>query len=122
MAITDGTAGSGLPVGARTSLGGRPISVGQSAAYLDDGTIAGSVLTMETAFRLLVSTMGVPVVDAVSLCATTPARELGLAGHGLIAPGAVADLVVLDANLAVVQTYVGGQLVYSRNTATNRSV
>jgi N-acetylglucosamine-6-phosphate deacetylase len=44
------------------------------------------------------------------------ARELGLVGYGVLAPDAVADLVVLDANFSVVQTYVGGELVYSRNT------
>ena len=54
MAITDGTAASGLPVGRRASLGGQPITVGESAAFLDDGTIAGSVLTMDRAFQMLV--------------------------------------------------------------------
>ena len=49
MAITDGTAGSGLPAGGRTTLGGRPITI-RDAAYLDDGTIAGSILTMDRAF------------------------------------------------------------------------
>jgi N-acetylglucosamine-6-phosphate deacetylase len=39
---------------------------------------------------------------------------MGLADYGVIAPGATADLVVLDAELMVVQTYVAGQLVYSR--------
>jgi N-acetylglucosamine-6-phosphate deacetylase len=39
---------------------------------------------------------------------------LGLVGHGVLAADAAADLVVLDANFAVVQTYVGGQLVYGR--------
>jgi len=48
------------------------------------------------------------------MCATTPARELGLIGHGLLSLDAVADVVVLDARLTVVQTYVGGQLAYSR--------
>jgi N-acetylglucosamine-6-phosphate deacetylase len=114
MAITDATAGAGLPVGARTTLGSRPIVVGESAAHLDDGTLAGSVLTMDRAFRHLVTTMGVPVVDAVTMCATTPARELGLTGYGVIAPGAVADLVVLDRHFSVVQTYIGGRPVYSR--------
>jgi N-acetylglucosamine-6-phosphate deacetylase len=46
MAITDGTAGAGLPAGTRTAIGGRPITV-RDAAYLDDGTLAGSVLTMD---------------------------------------------------------------------------
>ena len=49
MAITDGTAGSGLPRGSHARLGGRTITVGD-AAYLEDGTLAGSVLTMDRAF------------------------------------------------------------------------
>ena len=108
MAITDGTAGSGLPRGTRTALGGRPITVGD-AAYLDDGTLAGSVLTMDRAFATLVKGIGFNLVDASLMCSTTPARELGLSGLGEIAPGAVADLVVLDAGLRVAATYVGGE-------------
>ncbi|MGE5243479.1 MAG: N-acetylglucosamine-6-phosphate deacetylase [Betaproteobacteria bacterium] len=115
MAITDGTAASGMPVGRRTVLGGQPITVGPSSALLDDGTIAGSVLTMDRAFQMLVGRVGLSLPDAAALCATTPARELGLVGHGLLVPQAPADLVVLDAQLAVVQTYVAGQLVYSRD-------
>ena len=48
------------------------------------------------------------------MCATTPARELGLVGHGVLAEGAVADLTVLDPAGDVVQTYIGGRLVYAR--------
>ena len=56
------------------------------------------------------------------MCSTTPARELELVGHGLLAPDTVADLVVLGPELEVVQTYIGGQLVYARNTTTANSV
>ena len=112
MAITDGTAGSGLARGARTSIGGRPISIGD-AAYLDDGTIAGSILTMDRAFAKLVTVVGLSLVDAAVACSTTPARELQLHGLGVIAPGATADLVVMDRQLNVVRTYIGGRLVWS---------
>ena len=112
MAITDGTAGSGLPYGTRSSIGAWPITI-REVAYLDDGTLAGSVLTMDGAFRNLVGKVGLAPVDAAILCATTPARELGLHGHGVIAPGAIADLAVLDRDFRVLQTYVGGELAYS---------
>jgi N-acetylglucosamine-6-phosphate deacetylase len=107
MAITDGTAGSGLPKGARATLGGRTITV-RDAAYLDDGTLAGSVLTMDRAFAVLVRSMGFTLIDAAHLCSTTPARELGLHGLGAIAEGAIADLVVLDESLTAVETYISG--------------
>jgi N-acetylglucosamine-6-phosphate deacetylase len=109
MAITDGTAGSGLPVGSRTTLGGRPIVVTSRSAELDDGTLAGSVLTMDAAFRTLVNEVGLTVVEAARLCATTPARQLGLTETGRIEAGAAADLVVLDRQLQVAQTYLAGQ-------------
>jgi N-acetylglucosamine-6-phosphate deacetylase len=114
VAISDGTAASGLPVGSRASLGGQTITAAEQAAFLADGTLAGSVLTMDRAFRALVEGMGFSLVDAATMCATTPGRELGLVGHGILAEGAVADLVVLDGQLSVVQTYVGGQLAYAR--------
>jgi N-acetylglucosamine-6-phosphate deacetylase len=112
MAITDGTAGSGLPVGSRGSLGGQPITVKDSAAFLDDGTLAGSVWTMDRAYAVLVGQVGLSLPDAALLCSTTPARELGLTGMGTIAAGAFADLVVLSERFEVVQTYVAGELVY----------
>jgi N-acetylglucosamine-6-phosphate deacetylase len=108
MAITDGTAGSGLAPGSRARLGGATITVGD-VARLDDGTTAGSVLTMDRALATLVTQCGVDIVHAARMCATTPARELGLNGHGAIAPGAVADFVVLDANLHVVETWIAGE-------------
>jgi N-acetylglucosamine-6-phosphate deacetylase len=112
MAITDGTAGAGLPRGSRTTIGGRPIIVGD-LALLEDGTIAGSVLTMDRAFAKLVSAMGLSLVDAAMICATTPARALNLQGLGVIAPGAIADLVVLDRDLNVVHTILAGSVIWS---------
>lgn len=112
MAITDGTAGSGLPRGSRATLGGQPITVADTAR-LDDGTIAGSVLTMDRAFAMLAGTVGFSLPEAAAMCATTPARELGLQGLGIIAPGAHADLAVLDGAMRVRQTWVGGVMVFS---------
>jgi N-acetylglucosamine-6-phosphate deacetylase len=114
VAVTDGTALAGLPGATSARLGGQRIVARGGAVHLEDGTLAGSTLTMDRAFRTLVAAAGVPLVDAAVMCATTGAREMGLVGRGVLAPGAIADLVVLDAQLAVVQTYVGGRLAYSR--------
>jgi N-acetylglucosamine-6-phosphate deacetylase len=110
MAITDGTAGSGLAVGSRTTLGGRPIVVTACSAELDDGTLAGSVWTMDAAFRTLVERVGLTVVEAARLCASSPARHLGLQQTGRLEVGAMADLAVLDGQFRVMQTYLAGQL------------
>jgi N-acetylglucosamine-6-phosphate deacetylase len=108
IAISDGTAGSGLGVGATATLGGRTIVVGE-VARLQDGTVAGSVATMARAFQTLVNECGIDLVRAAAMCATTPARELGLIGFGVIAPGAAADLTVLDRRLNVIETWIGGE-------------
>ncbi|HXD18947.1 MAG TPA: N-acetylglucosamine-6-phosphate deacetylase [Vicinamibacterales bacterium] len=114
MAITDGTAGSGLPPGSMTRLGGRPIRVSDQAALLDDGTLAGSTLTMDRAFRNVVTMFHASIVQAAIVCSTTPARALGLTRFGVIAEGNVADLVVLDRAFRVVRTFIDGEEVFSR--------
>jgi N-acetylglucosamine-6-phosphate deacetylase len=115
MAITDGVAAAGLSEGSTASLGGRTIRVKNSAAYLEDGTLAGSVATMDRVFRFLINDVGLSLNDAAQLCATTPASELGLTDTGALTKGVIADLVVLDRDLTVKHTYIAGTLVYSRD-------
>ena len=109
MAITDGTAGAGLPAGSRTRIGGRAIVVTDRCALLEDGTLAGSILSMDGAFRTLVNVVKLSLPDASRMCATTPAEELGLADCGSIAVGKTADLVVLTRDLRVRHTVVNGE-------------
>jgi N-acetylglucosamine-6-phosphate deacetylase len=112
MAITDGTAGAGLPAGSRTRIGDRPIVVTERCALLEDGTLAGSILSMDGAFRMLVNEVKLSLADASRMCSTTPAEELGLPEQGAIAPGKAADLVVLGRDLRVRQTYVAGERLF----------
>jgi N-acetylglucosamine-6-phosphate deacetylase len=113
MAITDATGCAGLEVGSTARLGGRSITVGERAALLPDGTLAGSTLTMDRAFRNIVEQFGGSIVDAALLCSTSPARQLRLTGFGVLASGAVADFVVLDRAFRVVRTFIAGLEVYS---------
>ena len=108
MAISDGTAGSGLPVGSRARLGDETIIVTERTAVLENGTIAGSVVTMDGVFRTLVRQAGLSVVEAAQLSATSPARQLGLTETGRIEAGFRADLVVLGPDLQVRHTYLSG--------------
>jgi N-acetylglucosamine-6-phosphate deacetylase len=112
MAITDGTAGCGLPPGSTARLGGQSIRISDEAALLEDGTLAGSTLTMDRAFRNIVTLFQASITEAAIMCATTPARALGLTGFGVIAEGNIADLVVLDRGFRVSRTFVNGDEIY----------
>jgi N-acetylglucosamine-6-phosphate deacetylase len=115
MAITDATAGAGLPSGSIARLGGRAIQVREQAAFLEDGTLAGSTLTMDRAFRNVVNEVGGSLVDAAMLCSTSPARALGLSGFGVLAQGCAADVVLLDRAFRVVRTFIAGDEVWAGN-------
>jgi N-acetylglucosamine-6-phosphate deacetylase len=113
LAITDGTALAQRPVGARARLGTQTIVAGESAAFLEDGTMAGSTATMDVVFRVLVERVGLSLIDAATICATTPARAMGAADRGSIEPGAVADLTILGPDLRVVATLIGGRVAWA---------
>ncbi len=116
-AITDGTAAAGLPVGATAVLGEHTIHVRETCAELADGTLAGSIVTMDGVFRRLVRDVGLTVPEAVELTAGTPAVAAGRPDLGRLAVGAPADLVVLDSALRVRQTWVGGRPVWNPDAA-----
>jgi len=112
VAVTDATAACGLPDG-RYRLGPKEVVVSAGTVRLDsDGaTLAGSTLTMERAVAGLVAA-GVPLADALHAAAGAPANAIGATSKGRLVPGADADLVVLDANLRVRATIVGGRAVH----------
>jgi len=109
MAITDATSVTGLPTGSRSRLGDQTIIAGDKTAVLENGTLAGSILTMDAAFRMLVTRIGLSFPDAARMCATTPAQSINAADIGEIAVGKWADLTVLNRDLHVVDTYIGGE-------------
>jgi N-acetylglucosamine-6-phosphate deacetylase len=109
MAITDGTAAAGLETGAKARLGEQTIVAGERTALLENGTLAGSILTMDRAFRLLVERIGLSYSDASRMCSTTPAAAMKTADFGSIEIGKAADLAVLSRDLGLVQTYIAGE-------------
>jgi len=83
-------------------LGGLDVIVSDGEARLvSDGTIAGSILTLDAAVRHAVFEAGIPLADAVRAASQNPADMLGLAHVGRIEAGRRADLVVLSSQLEV---------------------
>ncbi len=109
--VTDMMSAAGLLPGTY-SLGDRPVYVDHSAARLADGTLAGSIVTLDQAVRNIVCWGGVPPADALRMASEVPARLLGLERMGRIVVGADANLVLLDENLSVTGTIIDGQRVY----------
>ena len=100
--VTDAMAAAGLGDGEYT-LGSMAVRVTDGVARIvEGGAIAGSTLTMDTAFRRTVQKVGLGLPEAARAASLTPARVLGLDDRiGSIDVGKDADLVVLSADLAV---------------------
>ena len=107
--ITDGIRACGLPEG-KTELGGQEVTVTDGAARLGDGTLAGSVLTLDQGLRNAVA-VGLELPQISKLLSATPARYMGLSDRGTLEIGKRADLVVLDDDLQVSEVYAAGRRV-----------
>jgi N-acetylglucosamine-6-phosphate deacetylase len=90
-------------------LQGRTIRVVDGICRDQNGTLAGTVLDMAAAVRNAVSLLGLDVAEAARMASEYPAEFLGL-GHelGRIAPGYRANLVLLDDQLQVQNTWIEG--------------
>ncbi len=111
VCITDSMSATGLPCG-RYKLGELDVNVVDNQARLSsNGALAGSVLTMDKAFRHLLE-LGYNLMDAVKLTSTNVAKEFQL-NTGMIRVGKDADLVVLDEKHKVKMTIVKGKIKYS---------
>jgi N-acetylglucosamine-6-phosphate deacetylase len=91
-------------------LQGRRVTRADGCLRLDDGTLAGSVLTMDEAVRYVVNVVGVDLGDALSMASRVPATFLRRDNElGRIAPGHLASLVHLDDGLRVRETWIEGR-------------
>lgn len=105
--ITDAIRACGQAEGV-SELGGQVVTVKDGAARLANGTLAGSVLTLDQALRNVVS-QGVDLPTASRALSGVPAAYLGLEDRGALMAGARADMVVLDNDLRVQEVFVAGR-------------
>jgi len=109
--VTDAVAPFGTGAGA-SRLGSVHVTVEGAAVLTAGGVLAGSALALDHAVRNLIAFTGCSVPDAVGTVTATPARLLGLPDRGRLAAGARADVTVLDPDLAVTATIVGGEVAW----------
>ena len=86
VAITDAMEAAGMPEG-EYALGGQKVTVRNGAARLEDGTLAGSVLTMPKALENLIHRFGIDPAEACAMCTSAPANSIGETKFGRISAG-----------------------------------
>jgi len=117
--VTDSMRAAGMPEG-ESILGGirdgQKVIVEDGVAKLPDRTaFAGSVATADRLVRTMINIAQVPLIDAVRMMTTTPAKIMKIDDRkGSIVVGKDADLVIFDEDINIQTTMVEGEVVYSR--------
>jgi N-acetylglucosamine-6-phosphate deacetylase len=114
IAVSAGTIGTGLKDGEYT-FSGRKITIENQHCRLADGTIAGSMITQEQAWRNVLDFTHYKPQNAISCFTSNPARDLGFQDRGFLQPGLNADIVLLNENHEVELTLVNGEIAYIKN-------
>jgi len=91
------------------SVGRARAAIRDGAARLDDGTLAGSIISMLDGVRVMVEKAGVSIGDAAVMAATNPADLVGAGDRGRIQVGARADLIVLGRALELKSVFIAGR-------------
>lgn len=118
--ITDAMRGAGMPEG-ESILGnkdtGLKVVIEDGVAKLPDRTsFAGSVATADRLVRNMVNLADVPLLDAVRMMTSTPARIMNVADRkGSLVEGKEADIVLFDENIKIQTTIINGKVVYNRS-------
>lgn len=112
--ITDAMRAAGFKEGTY-DLGGQEVIVTQGQAKFKNGTLAGSVLTMDKAVKNMVTKVGIPLPKAIQMASYNPAKCLGIDDKkGSLELYKDADIVILNKNLETELTMVAGKVVYRR--------
>ncbi|MEB3102570.1 N-acetylglucosamine-6-phosphate deacetylase [Ferviditalea candida] len=100
-------------------IGGLPVTVKQGVARIDNGTLAGSLLTLQRAAQRMTNIHRLRWAEVSRMASYNPARLLGLDRKGGILPGKSADLVGLTSEGDVLWTMVNGELCYENGNNTS---
>jgi len=70
---------------------------------------------MDKAVRNIVNEIGLSIEDAIKMATLNPAKAISEKERGIISPGAIANLVILDKDLNVISTFIKGRKLYDEN-------
>lgn len=102
----------GLPAG-DYELGGQPVKVTEDRAVLEDGTLAGSIVSMRDGAANMLAIAGVELGDIVKMASINPAKQVGIFDRkGSIALDKDADLLLVDDQLTIKYTICRGEIAY----------
>jgi len=112
--ITDAMPGAGLGDGEYTLIG-QKVTLKDGRAALPDGTLAGSIATLDTCLRNIVFAAGASPLDAARMASYNPATVIGMDERiGCLTPGHDANITLVDEKLGVEAVFLRGKLQYQR--------
>jgi len=111
--ITDSIRAGGMHEG-EYHFSDQKVVLKDNIATLEDGTLAGSTLTLNKAIRNIITSTGAKITDTVRMATLNSAKVVN-SGRGILSAGKAADLVVLDEDFNVEMTIMNGEIVYKKN-------
>lgn len=114
LLVSDAMEACGMPDG-QYSLGGQDVIVKNGAARLLDGTLAGSVLTLDKAVKNIYNNSNYPLNEVVRMATYNGAKHCHVEDHkGLIKEGYDADLILFNEDIEIQKVFVNGKEVYNK--------
>ena len=114
LLVSDAMEACGMPDG-QYSLGGQDVLVKNGAARLLDGTLAGSVLTLDKAVKNIYNNSNYPLNEVVRMATYNGAKHCHVEDHkGLIKEGYDADLILFNEDIEIQKVFVNGKEVYNK--------
>lgn len=96
-----------------SELGGQKVIVKNNTARLEDGTLAGSVLTLNKAVKNYMENTDFKIYEVVNMASLNPAKSLGIDSKtGSIEVGKDADIVIFDNDFNIKQTVINGETIF----------
>lgn len=112
LLVTDAMMACAMPDG-MYALGGQDVIVKEGAARLLNGSLAGSILTLDKAIKNVYKNVGLPLYEAIKMASYNPARHCKVHDRkGLIKEGYDADLVLFDEDINIKKVIVNGKMIF----------